>query len=190
MNGVVKFYTLITLLALGSIPVLHAQTNTGVSATTTNQTVITSDQGTFDARQAIYSGHVRVEDPQMNLSCEMLVADLPQSGQINHIVAETDVVIDFTDPKGQKMHATSDMAVYDFKIENDRTNDTVTFTGNAKIETEQGWLTGEPIVLDRATGHLTATNQKMILRQNLSGTLMPTNSPAKMAATNGPPVPK
>jgi hypothetical protein len=42
----------------------------------------------------------------------------------------------------------------------------------------QGWLTGEPIIWDRASNHLTATNQKMIFRQNLNGAPAETNAPA------------
>ena len=36
-----------------------------------------------------------VDDPEMKLTCEWLVADLPQTGgRVDHIVAETNVVID------------------------------------------------------------------------------------------------
>ena len=84
----------------------------------------------------------------MKLHCEWLVADLPQTGRISHIVAETNVVIDATDDKGQNMHATGDKAVYTYDVENGVTNEMVTLTGNAKVENAQGWLTGEPITLN------------------------------------------
>jgi len=73
------------------------------------------------------------------------------------------------------MHATSDKAVYVYKVQGMTTNETVTLTGNAKVENAQSWLTGEPIIWDRVGNHLTATNQKMIFRQNL-GEMPPTNS--------------
>ena len=78
--------------------------------------MISSDSADFDltGHEAIYRGHVRVDDPQMKLTCEQLIADVPQSGgHVNHIVAETNVVIDFMDNKGQTNHATGDKAVYD-----------------------------------------------------------------------------
>jgi lipopolysaccharide transport protein LptA len=132
----------------------------------------------LNTHQAVYQGNVRVDDPQMKLTCTHLVVYLPESGgRPNRIVAETNVVIDFADEKSQKMHATSDKSVYVYAIQNGATNETVTLTGNAKVENAQGWLTGEPIVWDRASNHLTATNQKMIFRQNLDGAKTGTNLP-------------
>ena len=65
------------------------------------------------------------------------------------------MVIDFTDEKGQTNHVTSDKAVYVYKVQNGVTNETVTLTGNAKVENAQGWLTGEPIVWNRANDSIT-----------------------------------
>jgi len=181
---------------------VHAQTDATVQSSpasaTTNlpaappppraPTEIHSDSWDFDmtARQVVYHGHVRVDDPQMKLTCAQLTADSPESGgRVNHIVAETNVVIDFTDTKGQTNHATSDKAVYLYNVQNGVTNETVTFTGNAKIENAQGTLTGEPIFWDRVNNHLRADNQKMIFRQNLNGAPADTNSPP--VKTNFPP---
>ena len=132
-----------------------------------------------NARTATYYGNVRVDDPQMKLTCAWLVADLPQNGgHINHIVAETNVVIDFTDEKGQTNHATSDKAVYNYNVQGAVTNETVTLTGNARAENAQVILTGEPIVWNRANGGLTATNEHTIFRQNLDNAITRTNAPA------------
>jgi lipopolysaccharide transport protein LptA len=184
----VKKIYLIALIAAAGISVPRAQTNTNSAPPVPRgPTRIDSDRADFDmtGREAVYYGRVRVDDPQMKLTCVRLVADLPpDGGHVNHIVADTNVVIDFTDEKNQKMHATSDKAVYFYDVQNGVTNETVTLTGNAKVENAQGWLTGEPIVWDRASNHLTAMNQKMIFRQNLSGTAQ-TNSPA--VKTNFPP---
>ncbi len=137
------------------------------------------------ARHAVYRGNVRVDDPQMKLTCEEMTADLPQTGgHIDHLVALTNVVMDFVDDKGQTNHATSDKAVYDYNVVNGVTNETVTLTGNAKVENAQGWMTGEPIIWDRVNNSVHAENQKMILRQNITTTLVNTNSPA--AKTNLP----
>ena len=102
-----------------------------------------------------YLGHVRVNDPDMKLACDWLAADLPPAGEhIKRIVAATNVVIDVTDAKGQAMHATSDRAVYDYIEKSAVTNETLTLTGNAKADTAQMTMTGEPIVWDRATGSM------------------------------------
>jgi lipopolysaccharide transport protein LptA len=147
----------------------HAQTNTNtVLQMPREPTRIDSDRADFDiaGHKAIYRGNVRVNDPQMKLTCAQLVADLPQPGErMNHIVAETNVAIDFVQEKNQTNHATSDQAVYLYNVQKGVTNETVTFTGHAKIETAQGWLTGEPIIWNRVNNSLTARNQKMIYRQ-------------------------
>jgi lipopolysaccharide transport protein LptA len=171
---------------------LHAQTNISAAPQPPRApTIINSDRADFDltARRAVYYGHVRVNDPQMKLTCEQLTADLPQTGgHINHLVALTNVVMDSVDEKGQTNHATSDKAVYIYNVVNGVTNETVTLTGNAKVENAQGLMTGEPIILDRANNSIHAENQKMILRQNITTVLMNTNAPA--ATTNNPAAPK
>ena len=168
---------------------LRAQTNvTAAPKPERSPTLINSDHADFDltARRAIYHGNVRVDDPQMTLTCVLLTADLPQSNeQMKHIVAETNVVIDAVDEKGQTNHATSDKAIYDYSVQNGVTNETVTLTGNAKMENAQGWLTGEPIVWDRVNNHLNAKDHKMVFRQNASSLL--TNTNAAPHKTNFPP---
>lgn len=182
-----KFY-LIALLLVTTGGTLNAQTNALAAPQLVRlQTVITSSVVFFSnvERKLIYSGNVRVDDPQMKLTCEQLTADLPQlGGHINHLVALTNVVMDSVDEKGQTNHATSDMAIYDYKVQAGVTNETITLTGNAKAETAQVILFGEPIIYNRATGSLTATNQHMIFRQNL--TSAPVNTNAPIAQTNFP----
>ena len=191
-----KNFYLIVLLALVGVWTSRAQTNTNavdeiLALVTTNAPVpkpqpprqptrIESDSVDFDltARKAIYRGHVRVDDPEMKLNCEWLTADLPQEGgRINHIVAETNVVTDFTDEKGQTMHATGDKAVYVYEVQNGVTNETVTLTGNPVLENAQGKSTGDVIVWDRARNHLDITNPKIVFRQNINGATVDTNSP-------------
>lgn len=152
-------------------------------------TRIDSDTVDFDlsAREATYRGHVRVDDPQMKLTCAWLVADVPQSGgHVSRIVAETNVVIDFLDDKGRTNCATGEKAVYTYQEHNGVTNEIITLTGNPKVENAQATMTGDEIVWDRANNHMSATNQKMIFRQNLDAVVAPTNAPAA-AKTNPPP---
>ena len=168
-----KIFNLIAAAVLCASAV-RAQINADTSAGSAPRppTRIESARADFDmtGRRAVYRGNVRVDDPQMKLTCEQLVVDLPpDAGHPDRIVGETNVVIDFTDAKGQTMHATSDKAVYIYNVQNGATNETVTLTGNAKVENAQGWLTGEPVIWNRANNSLSAMNQKMIFRQNLDG---------------------
>ena len=162
---------------------LRAQTNAPAAPTW-----IDSDSAVFDrdGHQATYRGHVHVRDPGMKLNCEWLIINLPQSGgRLNHIVAETNVVIDLLDEKGQTNHATSQRAVYDFAVQGSVTNETVTLTGDPKIENAMGTQSGDVIVWDKIANKFHFTNPVGILRQNLSGAPAATNSPA--AKTNSPP---
>jgi lipopolysaccharide export system protein LptA len=189
-----KRLCLLAIAALGALS-LPAQTNvTGSLPTPRGPTLISSISADFDlsgreasGREAIYRGRVRVDDPQMKLACEKLVADVPQAGgHVNHIVAETNVVIDFLDNRGKTNHATADKAVYVYAEQGGATNETVTLTGNPQMENEQGTLTGDVIVWDRLNNRLSASNQKMILRQNFSGLAAATNTP-EPNITNLPP---
>jgi len=184
-----KCHSLIVMAMLGGL-MAHAQTNTpGALAAPRGPTRISSDSGEFDlaGHEAVYRGHVHVDDPQMKLVCEHLVADVPQAGgHVNHIVAQTNVVIDFMD-KGHTNHATGDKAVYVYAEQDGVTNETVTLTGNPQMENDQGTLTGDVIVFDRLNNHLTASNQRMIFRQNLIGAVADTNSPVTVVKTNSPP---
>jgi lipopolysaccharide transport protein LptA len=185
----VKIFYLVALLLTVEGGRLRAETNANiVPQPARGRTTIASQRVFYSnaSRQVIYSGDVRVDDPQMKLTCEQLTADFPQSGgHIDHLVALTNVVMDSVDDKGQTNHATSDKAVYDYHVQNGETNEIITLSGNAKAETAQVTLWGEPILYDRINGTLTATNQHMIFKQNLSATLASTNPP--IAKTNSPP---
>jgi lipopolysaccharide export system protein LptA len=199
----VKKIYFIALSALATTGIIRAQTNapnTNAAAeilalVTTNApppkpppprapTQIDSDRADFDylnGRQAIYSGHVRVNDPRMTLTCAQLTVDLPPTGgRINHILAETNVVIDATDDKGATNIVTCDKAVYDYNVLGSVTNDTVTLTGNPQIVNAQGTNTADKIVWDRTNGHIRETNPHMS-GENLGGA---------GANTNGLPAPK
>src|ERR1700744_2981488 len=76
---------------------------------------------------ATYSDNVHVTDGQTKLTCEWLKADFSANGdQINsptNIVAETNVVVDYVDSKGQKGRALGNKAVYRFHVQNGVTNE-------------------------------------------------------------------
>jgi lipopolysaccharide transport protein LptA len=170
----------------------YAQTNTpGAPPAPRAPKLIHADSADFDlsGHQGIWRGHVRVDDPQMKLTCEKLVADLPQTGgNPNHIVAETNVVIDFMDEKGQTNHATGDQAVYIYSEQDGVTNKTVTLTGNPQMENAQGTQAGDVIVLDIMNNKAHFENPRMIFRQNINGTSADTNPPVTVVkTTNFPP---
>jgi lipopolysaccharide transport protein LptA len=199
----VKKIYFMALFALAGVLILRAQTNAPntnavaeiLALVTTNApapktpaphapTRIDSDSADFDlnGRQAVYYGNVRVDDPRMKLTCAQLTVDLPPTGgRINHIVAETNVVIDATDEKGATNHVTSDKAVYDYNMQGAVTNETITLTGNPQIVNAQGTNTAEKIIWDRANGHVHETNPHMS-GQNLGSAMGETNSAA--AGTN------
>ena len=186
-----KRFSLVIIAVLAGL-MGHAQTNTpGALPTPRAPTLINSESADFDlnGHQGIYRGHVRVDDPQMKLTCEHLIADMPQAGgRPNHIVAETNVVIDYTDDKGQTNHATGDKAVYVYSEQGGVTNETVTLTGNPQIENAQGTQAGDVIILDLANNKAHFDNPHMIFRQNLNGVVTGTNSPVTVVkTTNFPP---
>lgn len=182
------FIILLLMLAAFTLP---AQPNIGAAPDgQRGPTHIESDSADFDLihRRAVYVGNVRVSDPQMRLTCGELTADLPQNGgRIDHMIARTKVVMDSVDDKGQTNHATCDEAIYSYSVADGVTNEAVTLTGHAMAEDSQVILYGEPIIYNRATGGLTASNQHMIIKQSLATALARTNPPA--AATHVPQAP-
>lgn len=187
-----KPFYLITLLTLACCVSTLAQSNVLESALpargTNAETHIDSNHAEFDlaARRAVYQGNVRVNDPQLRLTCELLTVELPQSGgRPEHLIARTNVVMDSVDEKGGTNHATSDMAIYDYIVKDGVTNEIITLSGHARAENSQVILYGEPITYNRQTGSLTAQNQHMIIKQILSSALVSTNPP--VAGTNDPP---
>lgn len=164
----------------------HATNAAPASTTSTNAaakalTEITSDTADFDlnARQAVYHGHVRVTDPQVEMTCGELTVDLPKSGErLSRVVAETNVVIDFKDEKGQKYHVTAAKAVYDYHVAGGTTNETVTFTGNPRVETAQSIIESEPMIWNRTENKFQFVNPKMISTENFNPATGTTNGPA------------
>jgi lipopolysaccharide transport protein LptA len=187
----VKKIYLIALLVILSGGRLRAQTNTSAAPQPPRApTLINSDRADFDLnatpRKAYYYGHVHVDDPQMKLTSEKMVADLPESGgHISRIVAETNVVIHFLDDKGQTNEAISDKMVYVYNVQGVVTNEIVTLTGHASVTNADGsWITGEPIIWDRANNSMHASNEVMSIKQSTSAAMGDVNSPT--SKTNKP----
>ncbi len=174
-----RIFLLITIALCG---VASAQTNV-VKTAVRAATEINSDAAEFDlnARQAVYHGHVVVNDPQMKLQCERLVVFLPQADErLNHIEAQTNVVIDFSDNHGATARATGSLAVYRYLVQNGATNETVTLTGNPQVESVQGILTGDQVIWDRGNNRLRATEPHMIFRKDLNQSIGTNAAPIKI----------
>jgi lipopolysaccharide export system protein LptA len=152
-------------------------------------TQIESDRAEFDlgTRRAIYLGHVKVDDPDLRLQCEQLTVDLPPegtpgSGRPNNILAEVNVVIDFSYNQGQPVHATGDRALYHYTVTGAVTNETVTLTGSpyAKVILPQGTNTATEIIYDCVTHKIHAVGAIFISKPNLNGGTDSNASPAKL----------
>lgn len=128
---------------------------------------------------AIYTGNVRVNDPDMTINCELLTVRFAQAakntdgagdaakaggiasvagGKIDTIVAERKVVIV---NKKDGSRATGTKAVYT------ASSDVVELTGDPMLQTEQGKLFADVVILDRAKNKLRANgNVRMELKSD------------------------
>ncbi len=183
-----KMLSLLVLMAAAAAPAVRAGPGTNAAPEPMRAMDIYSDSADIDGNghTITYHGDVHVTYPDMKLTCAQLVVDLPESGgRPSRIVAETNVVIDSTDSKGQTTHVTGDRAVYIYNMQNGVTNETVTLTGNPQpqVENAQGTMAADVIVWDRASnGYHFSGNYHMVSHQDL-GAVSGTNLPP--ATTNG-----
>ena len=142
-------------------------------------TEISSDSFSYDHKSqiAVYIGNVDVRDPQMKLTCAIMTVKAPESGRIDSIVAEQDVVIDAVDNQGRPVHATADKATYNYFASDTVTNETITLTGHPNLKSDNWWGTGDVITWDRLHGAITASHPHMFFQQETKGR---TNSSAAM----------
>jgi lipopolysaccharide export system protein LptA len=184
-----------TNFAVPAAKKLEASTNSSASLTSTNAPAdtnavhtidIQSLSGVFRPHEAIYIGNVHVVSPQGNLTCEHLTATSSSTnttGRPDHIVAETNVVIDAVDKNGKPVHATAALAIWDYKVVGTVTNDIVELHGDPHIESASGPSTGDPIIWDRVANTVHATNPHMIIKTDANPTAPETQKPR----TNAPP---
>jgi lipopolysaccharide export system protein LptA len=160
----------------------NAPTGTNAASRTID---IASDSGVFKAHEAVYIGNVRVISAQLNMTCELLTATSSDGGSSrpDHIVAETNVVIDALDSQGKPVHATAKKAIYDYKVTGTVTNDTIELSGNPHIESHIGPSTGDPIIWDRVNNTVHAINPHMVIKE----TETPAVPDASKPRTNAPP---
>jgi lipopolysaccharide export system protein LptA len=182
-----KMFCLIALVAVTAGTTARAQSNTNTTPQSLRVKDIYSDSADFDGNSHTVTnrGNVRVIASDMKLNCALLITALPESGgRVSHIVAETNVVIDVTDSKGQTAHATGDKAVYNYNVENGVTNETVTLTalpGNPqpRVEDAQGTQTADVIIWNRANNSFHVTGNYHF-EPKLNNSPAATNAPAAM----------
>ncbi|MCF7669751.1 MAG: hypothetical protein K9N48_08260 [Verrucomicrobia bacterium] len=196
------FFIVSCVLIFPGIPArLHAQTETtgsiigdptpdaaaatnSATGTTQKQKVIeiTSRRFELDSQKGIaeYIGHVKVDDPQMQISCDVLSVLLSTNGTLRTITAEaTNGVVDIVLLQKQqggtvrKTHAEAQKAVYSTETE------LVELTGNPVVRNNMGTLWGDVITVDRVMGKMNATNPRMELNPDTlgeAGSIVPANS--------------
>lgn len=186
--------TLFLALALALAPLALRAADPGAEA----ETHIASDTVEFDmkSRLAVYRGNVKVTDPRIALTCEFLTAKVLDSGQVERIVAETNVVAIIVTNQ-TTFTVTAARAIYTYQVSATATNQTLELTGvpAPKITWPQedvvpprtNEFTARRILWDLANERLTAEEHRGVfpdfesLRQRNRA---PANAPAPPA---GPP---
>jgi lipopolysaccharide export system protein LptA len=199
-------------MALGAGCFLVAQTTTQstpaespalAGASATNETEIRSENGGefyYKLKKYIYRGNVRVDNPQMNLRCELLTIESPEftnGCKFNRATAETNVVIDWVDESGTN-HATADKAVYTYILTNNatlsephwQTNADVVLSGHPFVFGSRGTFRGDPTInWDRINDVISTPNavdMRIKANQTNAPGMFDTKMPSDKPAANKP----
>jgi len=168
-----KKYLMLLLAGIGGLA--WAQTNEPATAPAPMKSApsaeIQSKHFYFDAnsREAVYESQVVITYPKLKLTCERLTISIPANNEHpTNAVAETNVVIEMLDEKGQTNFVTSDKATYAYSVVNSVTNETIIFTGGdpmPKAETSQLIFLGYPLTLNLVTKKYGGSNFRTIFKQ-------------------------
>src|SRR5258708_21834029 len=115
------------------------------AVTATNQFVnILSDHFWYDGQSnlVVYTGNVRVDDPEMDLACEILAIQRSTNGTIESIVASRNVTMV---NKATGSRVTGDQAVYSL----DQGQELVTITGHPRWQNGPQEGTEDVFIFDR-----------------------------------------
>lgn len=114
---------------------------------------------------------VRAEDASKTLACEYLTAKMTASNRIDEFVAETNVVIVVIDEKSkQRVHTTSQRAVYTSPIVNGQTNEILVLTEGPVALFKDGQMQAQKITMDKLARRIRGEgNQHTILRSTNPG---------------------
>jgi lipopolysaccharide transport protein LptA len=166
-----------------------AVTTTNALNTLKSEIQITSRSSEVNLRSnvVVYVGNVRVTEATMSMTCEYLVAIMPQrGGRIESILAQTNVVIDMTDERGDKVHGTGEKLLYTYQVTESATNEVVQLSGNPLITTSQGSTRADVITYNRTTQNVRFENPQMVIEHDGSLTNLLPGTQSNLR-TNPPP---
>jgi lipopolysaccharide export system protein LptA len=145
-----------------------AKTNDAAPATPVK---ITCEEYELSPERTVFRGDVRVDDAQMQLTCDLLTVRLAPGGtNVLDIVADRNVVMSLVETNGQLTTATCARAVYT------AATGQIELSSQPKVRRPDGsWFVAERIVMDRATGNLSAQGS---YRGSLTSPGGETNAPA------------
>ena len=166
------FLTVLSFLAIGILSLAAAPDTSAPSKGAATR--ITSKTVDFDlkARQAVYHGNVVVQDPRIQLTCEILTATIAESGgRVDSLVAESNVVAVIA-TNNTVFTITSSKAVYSYQLTPQTTNQTLELSGlpepkitwpqtndvTAKIKTNE--FTARRILWNISAGNIKAEGQR------------------------------
>jgi lipopolysaccharide transport protein LptA len=125
---------------------------------------IFSDEYTIRTNHAEFLRNVRVDHPQLGLTCGKLNAKFTGTTAEKEVVAEDNVLMDLMDGKGQKIRGSGNKAVYSYAVSETATNDLVVLSGNPKLEFDRGTWSADVLTLNRATGTVSGPRTKFITK--------------------------
>ncbi|HVV00183.1 MAG TPA: LptA/OstA family protein, partial [Verrucomicrobiae bacterium] len=119
---------------------------------------------TVSAQNAVFREKVRVRHPKMDWDSDEITVTSSPGPEPKRIgmVANRNVVFQLVQPSGQQVHGKCDTAFYDYAAGPMGTNDVLRLTGNAILETTNGTLKNNIIILDHGENKLIAPGNYVI----------------------------
>jgi lipopolysaccharide export system protein LptA len=125
------FFAAGALLALLCLSTWCIEAADGESAASYGETKITARTGEFDlkSRQVVYRENVTVLDPRIQLTCELLTANIAESGgRVDSLIAESNVVAIIA-TNDTVYTVKSEKAIYTYQLVGATTNQTLELSG-------------------------------------------------------------
>jgi lipopolysaccharide transport protein LptA len=140
----------------------------GTSLTATNLIDIQSDHGELRTETnytAVYTGNVQATYGDAKLTCEVLTIRSEKTAERpDYMLADRNVVIDHRDKDGKPIHATGEQAVYTLAVTPTSTNEIIVLSGDARVESQSGLITGEVVTWNLTTGIVNVSRQRTVIK--------------------------
>ncbi len=130
---------------------------------------------------AHFDGGVRIVHPRLNWVCQTMDVDSPNPGRSKDVTMIAEQAVEFGLKSGTNsdnepdIHGTCNRAVYTYATMPTGTNDTMTLTGNPILETTNGVVKNDILILDCANNKLMAPGPYKIYG-TATASPIPTNS--------------